>query len=108
MIDNSGTWIARAEALLASGRIGSPHKAGEAVQFATSMLTALYGSESPQLRAFRARQREATHAIHSGRQVMSTRTGISFLIGIAKSDGGSILKSDSIAGIVPVIRVSFP
>ena len=25
---------------------------------------------------------------------MSTRTGISFLTGIAKSDGGSILKSD--------------
>ena len=32
---------------------------------------------------------------------MSTRTGISFLTGTAKSDGGSILKSDSVAGIVP-------
>ena len=35
---------------------------------------------------------------------MSTRTGISFLTGTAKSDGGSILKSDSVAGIVPEIR----
>ena len=34
---------------------------------------------------------------------MSTRTGISFLTGIVKSDGGSILKSESVAGIVPVI-----
>ena len=39
---------------------------------------------------------------------MSTRTGISFLTGTAKSDGGSILKSDSVAGIVPDIRIWFP
>ncbi|MGH9666104.1 MAG: hypothetical protein ACRD9L_16895, partial [Bryobacteraceae bacterium] len=31
-------------------------------------------------------------AIHSVRQVMSTRTGISFFTGSANSDGGSILK----------------
>jgi hypothetical protein len=36
---------------------------------------------------------------------MSTRTGISFLTGIANSVGGSILKSDNVAGIVPDIRV---
>jgi hypothetical protein len=50
----------------------------------------------------------STLAAHFGRQVMSTRTGISFLTGTAKRDGGSILKSDSVAGIVPDIRISFP
>jgi hypothetical protein len=47
-------------------------------------------------------------AIHCGRQVISTRTGISFLTGSAKSDGGSILKLVSVAGIVPDIRIWFP
>ena len=46
--------------------------------------------------------------IHCGRHVMSTRTGISFLTGTANSDGGSILKSESVAGIVPDIRIWFP
>ena len=36
--------------------------------------------------------------IYCGRQVMSTRTGISFLMGIASSDGGSIMKSDGPPG----------
>lgn len=35
------------------------------------------------------------------RQVISTRTGISFLTGTVRSDGGSILKSESVAGMVP-------
>ena len=34
-------------------------------------------------------------------QVISTRTGISLFTAIAKSVGGSILKSDSATGIVP-------
>jgi short-subunit dehydrogenase len=34
---------------------------------------------------------------------MSTRTGMSFLTGIVRSEGGSILKSVSVAGIVPVM-----
>jgi len=42
------------------------------------------------------------------RQVISTRTGISFFTGIAKSDGGSILKSVTVVGIVPDIRISSP
>jgi hypothetical protein len=42
---------------------------------------------------------------HIGRQVVSTRTGISFLTGTVKSEGGGILKSESVAGIVPDIRV---
>ena len=41
-------------------------------------------------------------------QVSSTVTGIWFLIGIVSREGGSILKSESVAGIVPVIRVSSP
>src|ERR1700733_15935913 len=47
-------------------------------------------------------------ARHCGRHVTSTRTGISFLTGTAKSDGGSILKSDRVAGMVPDIRIWFP
>jgi hypothetical protein len=43
-----------------------------------------------------------------GRQVISTFTGISSFVGIASSDGGSILKSVSLAGIVPVIFASLP
>ena len=39
---------------------------------------------------------------------MSTRTGISFLTEIARSEGGSILKSDNVAGIVPEILIWFP
>ena len=41
--------------------------------------------------------------IYYGCQVMSTRTGMSFLTGIVKRDGGSILKSASVAGMVPVM-----
>jgi hypothetical protein len=46
--------------------------------------------------------RKLAFRTHCGCQVMSTRTGIWFLTGIVKSDGGSILKSASVAGIVPV------
>ena len=52
--------------------------------------------------------KDATPVLHIGCQVRSTRTGISFLTGTVRNDGGSILKSDSFAGIVPVIRVSLP
>ena len=45
---------------------------------------------------------------HCGRHVISTRMGISFFTGIVSSEGGSILKSVSVAGIVPDMRVSFP
>jgi hypothetical protein len=50
MIDNSEAWSKEAEAILKGGA-GTSH--AEAVKFATSMLTALYGAESPQLRQFR-------------------------------------------------------
>src|ERR1700722_576668 len=42
------------------------------------------------------------------RQVISTCTGISFFTGSASKDGGSILKSESVAGMVPDIRASSP
>ena len=38
-----------------------------------------------------------------GCQVMSTRTGISFLIGTVRNEGAGILKSMSVEGIVPVM-----
>jgi hypothetical protein len=48
--------------------------------------------------------------IHSfdSRQVISTFTGMSFLIGMVSKVGGSILKSVSLQGMVPVIFLSFP
>lgn len=49
-----------------------------------------------------------TRADHCRCQVNSTRTGISFLTGIVKREGGSILKSESVAGIVPEIVESLP
>lgn len=53
MVDNSDLWLKQAEAMLQKG-MTAPGAGSEAVQFATSMLTALYGSESPQLKQFRA------------------------------------------------------
>jgi len=53
-------------------------------------------------------RRNAKPALYCGRQVISTRTGISFLTGRVSSVGGSILKSVSVAGIVPDILISFP
>ncbi len=41
---------------------------------------------------------QRTEASHRGRRVISTRAGIPFLTGSVKSVGGSILKSDSVAG----------
>ena len=46
--------------------------------------------------------------VHIFRQVISTFTGISFLMGTVRNDGRSILKSEQVAGIVPVIRTSLP
>jgi hypothetical protein len=54
MFDNSDAWIARADALLNHEYRNDPQVAAEAAQFATSLLTNLYGSESPQLKSFRA------------------------------------------------------
>jgi len=50
---------------------------------------------------------EAETPQFSRRQAISTRTGISFLTVMAKSEGGSILKAANVVGIVPDIRVVF-
>ncbi len=42
------------------------------------------------------------------RQVMSTRTGISFLMGMVRNEGRSILKSEQVAGTTPVMRTWLP
>ena len=42
------------------------------------------------------------------RQITSTWTGMSSFTGIESSDGRSILKVESVAGIVPVISMSAP
>jgi hypothetical protein len=47
-------WAKRAEEILAGGTGGTAREASEAYQFATSMLTTLYGAESPQVQALRA------------------------------------------------------
>jgi hypothetical protein len=58
-----------------------------------------------------ARRMERTRAEmqnQEGRQVASTRMGMSFLMGMVRSLGGSILKSEHLAGMAPVMRVSPP
>lgn len=52
MIDNSEAWIKRANEVLSRGYSGAYEVASEATQFATSMLTALHGAGSTQLKAF--------------------------------------------------------
>src|SRR5579875_2692316 len=47
-------------------------------------------------------------AVYCECQNVSTRTGTSFLMGIARSEGGVILKSDNFSGMVPVTSISLP
>jgi|SRR5579863_3124072 len=54
MIDNSDAWLKRAAEMLEKSGIGGYGLGSESAQFATSMLTAFYGAESPQLKAFQA------------------------------------------------------
>lgn len=56
MFDNSQAWIKRADEVLALGPTARFQRASEAVQFATSMLTTLYGPQSTQLKGFLAGQ----------------------------------------------------
>jgi hypothetical protein len=51
---DSEVWIKRADEVLGKGRSLNQTGASETVQCATSMLTALYGPQSSQLRAFSA------------------------------------------------------
>jgi hypothetical protein len=76
LIDNSSNWITRANELLRSADWGDRQKVAEAAQFATSMLTAFYGPQSPQLEAFQC-DREA---IAKSKDPESTRAfGLSLL-----------------------------
>lgn len=52
MAANAEGWIKRASAVLARPNWNDYIGVSEAIQFATSMLAALYGPQSPQLRAF--------------------------------------------------------
>jgi hypothetical protein len=54
VVDNSDLWLKQAEAMLQKKGGGVPGAGSEAVQFTISMMTALYGPESPQLKQFRA------------------------------------------------------
>jgi hypothetical protein len=52
MIDNTESWIARADEILAKQVRMDRTAVAETIMFAVSMLTALYGDQSPQLNAF--------------------------------------------------------
>lgn len=49
MVNNADAWLARAKTV-----ISQPQPAGEAIQFAISLLSAMYGPQSPQLTTFTA------------------------------------------------------
>ena len=87
MIDNSDLWLKRAEEIDRNAQDGTLI-GSEAVQFATPMLTALYGPESPQLRQFRdgyaatvktspnARSMENNILVHAIGAIRSTKAEI--------------------------------
>jgi len=56
MADNVTAWIKRADEILATAPSTKAQLASEAVQFATPMLTALYGAQSTQVNGFLAGQ----------------------------------------------------
>ena len=61
---NFEPWLKRAEEILKKDRAAHYDAAGEVYQFATSMLAAVYGPESPQMKAMRA----DADAISKGRE----------------------------------------
>jgi hypothetical protein len=63
---------------------------------------------TPQKLSSRPRETFLVDSLHCRCHVISARTGISFFTGIVSSYGGSILNSESVAGIVPVMRTSPP
>ena len=64
-------------------------------------------SDRAEKQCARSTSQEKARYYGVGRQLKSTRTGISFLRGMVRSVGGSILKSVNFAGMVPVITVWF-
>jgi hypothetical protein len=98
MIDNSSAWIARADVLLNHQYRNAPQVAAEAAQFATSMLTALYGSESPQLKAFRA----SCDAVSKGKEGAG---GKAFELSALSLGTISNAKAELEAGLIAKLRV---
>lgn len=66
MIDEDA-WIRRADEVLAGGL--SIHELSAEMQFATSMIAAFYGSESPQMKTFR----DATDEIYRSKVAVDHR-----------------------------------
>ncbi len=97
MIDNSSNWITRADGLLRSTDWSDRQKVAEAAQFATSMLTAFYGPQSPQLEAFQS-DREA---IAKSKDPESTRA-----FGLSSLALGTIanVKAELEAGLIVKLR----
>ena len=83
-----------------------PARLAQAISRARPSTAAIYNNIMPHPRGMSTGRPE--RPIHRGRHVISTRTGSSFFTGTANSEGGSILKSDNVAGMVPDIRVSLP
>jgi hypothetical protein len=98
MAFDSAAWIKRADKVLALGDSASHGVASEATQFATSLLTVLYGPHSTQLKAFS----EGCDAISK----MKSGTG-SVPIQLCRHARGAITnaKAELEAGLVGSIRV---
>lgn len=59
MANETDTWLKRGKEVLAKG---APGQVQELIPFAVSILSALYGSRSPQLESFNARMKEVTQS----------------------------------------------
>ena len=64
MIAESGAWIKRAEEILVRGAGTTFQSASESFHFATSMLSALYGPESPQMQSLRSSAAKIHDSLH--------------------------------------------
>jgi hypothetical protein len=96
MIDNKDLWIKRADELIARGHSARHENVSEQVQFATSMLTALYGAQSTQLRVFIEGQNQLSRA----RQGISAVTNSDHALGAIKN-----AKAELEAGLIARVRV---
>jgi hypothetical protein len=96
MIDNKDLWIKRADELLTRGHSARHENVSEQVQFATSMLTALYGAQSTQLRVFMEGQNQLSRA----RQGISPVANSDHALGAIKN-----AKAELEAGMIASLRV---
>lgn len=74
MIDQDA-WIKRADEVIAST---SPWDSSAALQFATSMITAFYGPDSPQMKTFRSATEgiQKARGVHSDEMIMHARATV--------------------------------